>query len=123
MYNEFESMVKGFKSDGGSSDYYQIKFPVDILLEAAQKAVEEGKSHAIIETEDIIRYALDNDFDRGNIFKCMVRITSLENGLGKAGNDALYDASKIVYSAEKMRRHYKEKAKHSESVHVDSVND
>ena len=116
-------MVKGFKSDGGSSDYYQIKFPVDILLEAAEKAVEEGKSHAIIETEDVIRYALDNDFDRGNIFKCMVRITSLENGLGKAGNDALYDASKIVYSAEKMRRHYKEKAEKSEAVHIASVND
>ena len=109
-------MTKGFKSDGGSSAYYQIKFPVELLLEAAQKAAEEGESHAIIETEDIIRYALDNDFDRGNIFKCMVRITSLENGLGKAGNDALYDASKIVYSAEKMRKHYKEKAKRNQLV-------
>lgn len=116
-------MSKGFKSDGGSSAYYQIKFPVGLLLESAQKAVEEGKSHAIIETEDIIRYALDNDFDRGNIFKCMVRITSLENGLGKVGNDALYDASKIVYSAEKMRRYYKEKTKQSEAVHVASVSD
>ena len=43
-------MSKGFKSDGGSSAYYQIKFPVDILLESAEKAVKEGKSHAIIVT-------------------------------------------------------------------------
>lgn len=96
------------KSDGGSSSYYEINIPPHILSEALDRYEKTGK--CFIETEDIIRNALNNDFDRGNIFKCMVRITSLENGMGKEGNDALYDASKVVYSALKMHRHYKKLA-------------
>lgn len=96
-----------FKSDGGSSDYYKIGIPVQKIKAALEEAERGGSDKVIVETEDIIRYALNNDFDRGNIFKCLVRITSLENGLGKAGNSALYDVNKVVYSASKMQRHYK----------------
>lgn len=95
------------KSDGGSSSYYEIELPPELLTRALERHAQTGRCY--IETEDIIRYALGNDFDRGNIFKCMVRIKSLESGKGKAGNTALYDASKIVYSAEKMKAHYKAK--------------
>lgn len=96
------------KSDGGSSSYYELKFPKELIKKALEEAESTDSPTVVIETEDVIRYALANDFDRGNIFKCMVRITSLEAGLGKAGNDALYDANKVVYSALKMQRHYKD---------------
>jgi hypothetical protein len=92
------------KSDGGSSSYYEIHLPVSILEGALLRYQETGK--CFIETEDIIHHALGNDFDRGNIFKCLKRITSLEEGQGKDGNSALYDANKVVYSANKVKKRY-----------------
>lgn len=92
------------KSDGGSSSYYEINLPIELIKKALARYEETGRCY--IEAEDVIRHALGNDFDRGNIFKCLKRITSLEQGVGKAGNTALYDANKIYYSATKIRDFY-----------------
>lgn len=80
-------MVDKIKSDGGSSDYYKIKLPKRIL-----KDNEDGT--VTIETGDIIRYALSNDFNLGNIFKVLIRWGK------KEGIDYQYDRNKIVYFAD-----------------------
>ena len=82
------------KSDGGSSSYYDIPIPdwlVDLIVE-----------RRYIKTEELIE-VMGSDFDLGNIIKCAVRINSLKNGVGKAGNDVSYDANKIVYSANRLK--------------------
>lgn len=97
------------KSDGGSSDYYKIKIPKDRIgnlpdefLGDFIKKNESGDYY--IETEDIIKYALGNDFDLGNIFKCSVRVHSASKGGGKLGNTNEYEYKKIKYTADKMLR-------------------
>lgn len=77
-------MVDKIKSDGGSSDYYKIKLPKRILK-------DNGDGTFTIETGDIIRYALSNDFNLGNIFKVLIRWGK------KDGIDYQYDRNKIVY--------------------------
>lgn len=82
------------KSDGGSSSYYDIQLPdwlIDLIVE-----------RKYIKTEELIE-VLGSDFDLGNIIKCAVRINSLKNGVGKAGNDIIYDANKIIYSAGRLK--------------------
>lgn len=80
-------MVDKIKSDGGSSDYYKIKLPKRILK-------DNGDGTVTIETGDIIRYALSNDFNLGNIFKVLIRWGK------KDGIDYQYDRNKIVYFAD-----------------------
>jgi len=77
-------MTDKIKSDGGSSDYYKIKLPKSILK-------DNGDDTVTIEVGDVIRYALNNDFNLGNIFKAMVRWGK------KDGIDYEYDRNKIVY--------------------------
>ena len=82
------------KSDGGSSGYYDIQLPdwlIDLIIE-----------RRYIKTEELIE-VLGSDFDLGNIIKCAVRINSLQNGVGKAGNDVTYDSNKIIYSAGRLK--------------------
>ena len=82
------------KSDGGSSSYYDIQLPnwlIDLIIE-----------RRYIKTEELIE-VLGSDFDLGNIIKCAVRINSLQNGFGKAGNDVTYDSNKIIYSAGRLK--------------------
>lgn len=80
-------MTDKIKSDGGSSDYYKIKLPKRILK-------DNGDGTVTIETGDIIRYALSNDFNLGNIFKVLIRWGK------KDGIDYQYDRNKIVYFAD-----------------------
>lgn len=89
------------KSDGLSSDYYKIYIPDEVLETIIQRKKDWGESY--IQTNEIIRFALNNDFDMGNIFKCMVRVTSLLNGKGKYGADLSYDINKINWSANQMK--------------------
>lgn len=88
------------KSDGGSSTYYDIPIPTKLLAEIIERRNEDGLSY--IKTEEIIHLGLGNDFDAGNIFKCLVRMESLKQGKGKAGNSLEYDANKVLYSAKKI---------------------
>lgn len=86
------------KSDGGSSSYYDIQLPdwlIGLIIE-----------RRYIKTEELIE-VLGSDFDLGNIIKCAVRINSLQNGVGKAGNDVTYDSNKIIYSAGRLKERYK----------------
>lgn len=92
------------KSDGGSSTYYDIAIPTRLLVEIVERRNEDGLSY--IKTEEIIELGLGNDFDFGNIFKCMIRMQSLKDGKGKAGNNLEYDAKKVEYSAKKVVKRY-----------------
>jgi hypothetical protein len=81
------------KSDGGSSAYYEIDIPigkVSFIHSGSEQLLTEMTGYIRIEVKDVIRYALDNDFDKGNIFKALVR-------LGKK------DGASIVYDINKMR--------------------
>lgn len=94
------------KSDGGSSSYYDIPLP-DELMDKLFDRWDEGKAY--IRTEELIRYAFSNDFDWGTALKSMVRghaITHL--GGGKAGNDIGYECNKIDWSINKVREAYSE---------------
>lgn len=71
------------KSDGGSSDYYKIKIPKHIVKDL-------GDCYQI-ETGDVIRYAFDDNFALGNIFKALKRLGK------KEGVDVAYDVNKIKY--------------------------
>lgn len=87
------------KSDGGSSSYYDIEIPdwlFNIILE------RNYTGNCFIKTEELIE-VLGSDFDEANILKCLIRINSLKNGGGKAGNDTNYDANKIIYSAGRLK--------------------
>lgn len=89
-----EKEIGAIKSDGGSSSYYDIQLPdwlIDLIVE-----------RRYIKTEELIE-VMGSDFDLGNIIKCAVRINSLKNGVGKAGNDVSYDANKIIYSAGRLK--------------------
>lgn len=91
---QWKVMSGAIKSDGGSSSYYDIQLPnwlIDLIIE-----------RRYIKTEELIE-VLGSDFDLGNIIKCAVRINSLQNGIGKAGNDVTYDSNKIIYSAGRLK--------------------
>lgn len=95
---------KPIQSDGGSSSYYDLPIPEELLNKILERK-EAGKAY--IKTEEIIRYCFGNDFDKGNLFKSLVRIHSAELGFGKAGNSIEYDCNKIHYSADKIAQRNK----------------
>lgn len=105
--SEGQATTGAIKSDGGSSTYYDIALPDGLLDELIRRKQDEGQAY--IKTEEIIELGLGNDFDAGNIFKCLVRMESLKKGKGKAGNDLEYDANKVVYSAKKIAKRYSKK--------------
>ena len=87
------------KSDGGSSSYYDIQLPDWLFDKIYERRYSEN---CYIKTEELIE-VMGSDFDLSNIIKCSVRINSLKNGVGKAGNDVTYDANKIIYSAGRLK--------------------
>lgn len=95
---------KPIQSDGGSSSYYDLPIPEELLNKILERK-EEGKAY--IKTEEIIHYCFGNDFDKGNLFKSLVRIHSAELGFGKAGNSIEYDCNKIHYSVDKIAQRNK----------------
>jgi hypothetical protein len=82
------------KSDGSASTYYEIDIPVNkvmLITPTEGMPLSDFVSGRVrVEVKDIIRHALNNDFDKGNIFKALVR-------LGKK------DGASIVYDINKMR--------------------
>lgn len=95
---------KPIQSNGGSSSYYDLPIPEELLNKILERKVE-GKAY--IKTEEIIGYCFGNDFDKGNLFKSLVRIHSAELGFGKAGNSIEYDCNKIHYSTDKIAQRNK----------------
>ena len=90
------------KSDGGSSKYYELPVPQYLLNKLAQQ--ERDCEQPSIETGDVIKMLVNNDFDAGNIIKALRRIYMAKNGLGKKGTDIEYDLKKIEYFASEIRR-------------------
>jgi len=91
------------KSDGGSSSYYDLPVPEWLLSELFDREIAtEGKPY--IKTEEIIAAFFGNDFDLGNVVKCLVRVKGLQDKTGgKAGNSVDYECNKMKYSVEKIR--------------------
>lgn len=86
--SEVESST-GFKSDGGSSDYYKIYLPEDLIKDIAEKGY--------VEVKDVLRYGLDNDATLFNVGKALFRVASARRGLGKAGVTVDYDLNKCLF--------------------------
>lgn len=84
------------KSDGGSSSYYKLSM---LISNDKIEQICEGSniSKVSIETGDVIRAIVDNDFDLGNIIKACRRIHQAKLGTGKEGTDVEYDIKKIKY--------------------------
>ena len=79
-------------SGGGSASYYKKEIPKGLL--------EKWNEKGVIETSEVIRLFLGNDFTHGNIFKASCRIIGSRNGEGKKGVSEEYDLDKQVYFAE-----------------------
>lgn len=79
-------------SGGGSASYYKKEIPKGVL--------EKWNKKGVIETSEVIRLFLGNDFTHGNIFKASCRIIGSRNGGGKKGVSEEYDLDKQVYFAE-----------------------
>ena len=94
--------MKQVKSDGGSSSYYELPLP-QYLIDSIMTQIAEGKQPTI-ETGDVIKMLVDNDFDAGNIMKALRRIIMAKKGLGKEGTDIKYDLNKIDYFTKEIRR-------------------
>tara|TARA_R110000803_G_scaffold5230_11_gene17378 strand:- start:4257 stop:4547 length:291 start_codon:yes stop_codon:yes gene_type:complete len=90
------------KSDGGSSSYYELPVPQYLLNKLAQQ--ERDCEPPTMETGDVIRMLVGNDFDAGNIIKALRRIIMAKKGLGKEGTDIEYDLKKIEYFAKEIHR-------------------
>ncbi len=90
------------KSDGGSSSYYELEVPQYVLNRLARQ--ERDCEVATIETGDVIRMLVDNDFDAGNIIKALRRIIQAKKGIGKAGTDIKYDINKVKYFISEIER-------------------
>ena len=80
------------KSDGGSSSYYELTI--------SNKAGESIK----VETGDVIRALVGNDFDFGNCVKALRRMYLATLGMGKEGTDIPYDANKIRWFLGEIER-------------------
>lgn len=86
---------EAIKSDGGSSSYY------DLYL--SNKTVNFICENDYVKTEQLILDIFGNDFDFGNILKCLVRAYGAMNGQGKLGNSLEYEVNKILYSVNKIK--------------------
>lgn len=86
------------KSTGGSSTYYDINVP-EWLVKLLVERNESG--NCFIKTEEI-NNLLGNDFNYGTLFKSLVRAHSIEQGVGKAGNNMSYECNKIRYYTDRI---------------------
>jgi len=85
------ALVPSVEHTGGSSGYYRafVEFPT--TLPASYAA----------ECNDIIE-SLDMTFAEGNVFKAVWRTATARKGKQKKGNNAKYDAEKMVFFAERI---------------------
>lgn len=89
---EFQNTPAKVKSDGGSSSYYELTI--------TNKAGESIK----VETGDVIRALVGNDFDFGNCVKALRRMYLATLGMGKEGTDIPYDCNKVRYFLSEIER-------------------
>ena len=89
---QVEENTSSVKSDGGSSSYYELAI--------SNKEGVEIK----VETGDVIRALVGNDFDFGNCVKALRRMYLATQGKGKEGVNVAYDANKIRYFLNEIER-------------------
>lgn len=99
-----DKSTKPTKSDGGSSAYYEL----NLLIPAANVVKVDGQDfyRVKMETGDVIRGMVDNDFDLGNIIKACRRMHLAKKGMGKVGTTPEYDCKKIGYFRDEWYRNY-----------------
>lgn len=91
-----EAFAGVVKSTGGSSSYYQLTI--------TNKA---GETIAV-ETGDILRALVGNDFDLSNIVKACRRAYEASQGRGKQGASIAYDMKKVEYFAQEFAHWHKD---------------
>jgi hypothetical protein len=91
---EYETPEVTEEHTGGSSSYYGVKVSNPTTLPAPYDA----------ECNDIIE-ALGMTFAEGNAFKAIWRTATARLGKKKVGNNAFYDAEKVVFFGERMKVH------------------
>ena len=83
------------KSDGGSTKYYQIE-------------ITNSKGEKFnCELNDILRDVFNNQWDLCNIVKASRRISEARKGQGKKDVSIQYDANKIIWFAEEIKKYGK----------------
>ena len=86
------------KSDGGSSSYYQQVIPAGVLKISGGPFDGQPLEHNVImETDDVIKLFLGNDWHKGNVFKAMTRLGQ------KDGIDESYDFNKIRWFLDRIQ--------------------
>jgi hypothetical protein len=89
---ELDNDSKEVQSDGGSTQYYQITITND-----------KGESFNC-ELNDILRDVFNNQWDLCNIVKASRRISEARQGKGKKDVSIKYDANKIIWFAEEIKK-------------------
>jgi hypothetical protein len=91
-------------SDGGSSSYYEIVLPKGKVKPIFSDDPESmfQQTGWKIEVKDVIKHGMDNDFDRGNIFKALFRLGK------KAGAEEIYDLRKCQFFINEMIKDYEQ---------------
>ena len=90
--NELDNDTKEVQSDGGSTQYYQIEI------------TNSNGEKFNCELNDILRDVFNNQWDLCNIVKASRRISEARKGQGKKDVSIQYDANKIIWFAEEIRK-------------------
>ncbi len=100
---ESEHVSEAVKSDGGSSSYYElhVRVPAGDCTTVTDQLIDVK-----LETGDVIRSLVDNDFDLGNVIKALRRLHLAANGKGKVGTDVEYDCKKVEYFMKNWYKNY-----------------
>jgi hypothetical protein len=89
---ELENDTNEVVSNGGSTPYYQITITND-----------KGDTFNC-ELNDILRDVFNNQWDLCNIVKASRRISEARQGKGKKDTSIQYDANKIIWFAEEIKK-------------------
>ena len=92
---DLQAKNKSIKSDGGSTPYYQITITND-----------KGETF-ICQLNDVLRDVFNNQWDLCNIVKASRRISEARQGKGKKDTSIKYDANKIIWFAEEIKKYGK----------------
>lgn len=93
--NELDNDTKEVQSDGGSTQYYQIEI------------TNSNGEKFNCELNDILRDVFNNQWDLCNIVKASRRISESRKGQGKKNVSIQYDANKIIWFAEEIKKYGK----------------
>lgn len=93
--NELDNDTKEVQSDGGSTQYYQIEI------------TNSNGEKFNCELNDILRDVFNNQWDLCNIVKASRRISESRKGQGKKDVSIQYDANKIIWFAEEIKKYGK----------------